>query len=185
MTMSVLLVSVLFVVVIAVILGAILFKGFGSKLKGELRLDLGNPMVAPGRDIAGVVTIAAKKALGPGRLYVSLVCTEEWWQTETDSRGHTSRTRKREEIYRHDVDVAHDLVLAPGGRHTAPFVLPTPQPQDTVGQDPDRSTFGRALDLLSDALSPDRDTHWSVEARYDIKGLDLKDEERIPLHYDL
>ena len=176
---------VLVVVVLAVIaiVGLVLFLTRGQRLKGGIELSLGSTHFGPGQDIAGVLTVTAKKPLGPGRLFTSLVCIEEWWEWETDSDGDRSRQKKTREVYRHDLDVAHDLSIGQGQRHTAPFVLPTPQPQDTV-DDGDTPGWLKALATIADSLSDDREAHWKVAGRYDIKGLDLTTEQRIPLTYE-
>ncbi len=180
--MGVVLFLVIIVVVIAIIL--VFVTKLGQRFKGNIVLSLGNSHFAPGQDISGIITVTAKKELGPGSLVTSLVCIEEWYETTTDRDGHQSRDKKTKEIYRHDLELDRSLTMQAGGQQAVPFVLPTPQPQDTVASDRDAPGWQRALRAVGDMLSPDRETYWEVEARYDIPGLDLTSEQRIPLYYD-
>ena len=72
--------------------------------------------------------------------------------------------------------------MGQGEVQTVPFVLRTPQPQDTVNRE-DEPGWMQTLRQIGAAFSPDREIYWKVEGRYDIKGLDLTEEEKIPLSY--
>ena len=182
--MTILILAV-FVAIPVIVVGLILLFTFGQRLKGGLTLSLGNSHFSPGQDIAGVATVTAKKPMGPGRLFVSLVCTEEWYEWETDADGDRSRRKKTREVYREDVNLDSSLTMQQNGTHTAPFVLRTPQPQDTVVPDEDLPGWAKALKAVGASLQPDVEVHWTVTGRYDIKGLDLTADQRIPLNYEL
>ena len=180
--MTVALIPLLIVVAILIVVGGILFFIFGQRLKGGIILSLDGGHFRPGHDIAGVLTVTAKKALGPGNLVTSLVCIEEWWEWDTDSDGDRTRRKKTREVYRQVVDLAPNLSMGQGEVQTVPFVLRTPQPQDTVNRD-DEPGWMQTLRQIGSAFSPDREIYWKVEGRYDIKGLDITAEEKIPLSY--
>ena len=124
----------------------------------------------------------AKKDLGPGRVMASLVCNEEWIEWDTDANGHQSRRERSREVYRHDIDVAHQFSMRAGDRQTLQFSLPTPS--DRERNEP-TSGFGRFLQTIGDMTRGGRDLNWSIEGKYDIPGLDLKDSRRVALQIDL
>lgn len=177
--------GLLLVLIIGVlVVGALvfLFLKLAPGLKGDIALHLGNTSFGPGQEIVGTVTVTAKKPLGPGRLIVSLVGIEEWEEWETDHDGDRTRRSRQEEIYRHDIELTQALSLNPGDRHDAAFVLPTPQPQDSVSAADDQGWI-KALKVVAEAFGDDRETYWQVIGRYDIKGLDLNEAQRVPLRY--
>lgn len=177
------LVLALFVAIVVIVIALVLVFTLGQRLKGGITLSLGSTHFSPGQDIAGVATITAKKPMGPGRLFVSLVCTEEWYEWDTDSDGDRRREKRTREVYRDDVDLDRALTLQPNDTHAAPFVLHTPQPQDTLAPDGEQPGWAKALQAIGAAMSPDVTVYWDVESRYDIKGLDLTAQQRIPLSY--
>lgn len=170
---------IIVVVLAAVAVGVPLYLWLGRRARGSLRLDIPAATYRPGDYIEGTVHLEAKKELGPGRVVVSLVCTEEWWEWDTDSDGDQTRRRRTKEVYRHEIDVVANLSVGAGERRPVPFTLPTPPPTIPGGQQ--RSGILGFMKSLAEIIQPDRDQIWEVEARYDIPGLDLVGDRRIDL----
>ncbi len=182
---------VVVVIIIALVVGAIgggLMLAFGHRLKGSIELALqgsgGGQYFEPGQPIQGIMTVRAKKDLGPGRLFVALVCTEEWSEWTTDSDGDRSRERRTRELFRHDVNVEPRFSIGKGDTQTAPFVLPTPPVSDAANQESSMPGWVQAMvDVVGSLSRDDRETYWEVTGQFDIPGLDLIKRERIPLQY--
>lgn len=175
--------SVVLIVVIALVLVAIavpLLFWLGRRGRGSMQLRLSGHSYGPGQVIDGMVQVEAKKDLGPGRVSVSLVCNEEWTDWDTNSDGHQTRRERSREVYRHEVDVMHNLTMGVGDRQVLPFTLPTPADRDQ----PD-SGFGRFMESIGGMFRAGRDYRWYVESRYDMPGLDLKDRRGVNVHIDL
>jgi hypothetical protein len=169
---------VLVLIVLAVIVAvavALVFR-FGQRSKGSIALDLSAGSYQAGDLIQGVIHLEAKKALGPGRLLASLVCTEKWWEWDTDADGDQTRRERTREVYNHGVEVTRDLSLMAGEQRPIEFALPTPPPA-IPGQDP--SGVVGFIKSVAGALKGDRERIWTVEIRYDIPGLDLTESRRI------
>ncbi len=69
------------------------------------------------------------------------------------------------------------LTMDAGERRTIPFSLPTPPPD--IPTDQPTSKVMEILTSLSEIMRADRDQRWDVEARYDLRGLDLVGDRRV------
>ena len=181
-------VGLIVAIVIVIVLVAILIPlgmWIGRRARGSLELQVPNRHLRPGETIEGMVQLTAKRDLGPGRLFTSLVCTEEWWEWETDHDGDRTREKKRREVYRDDLDLQRELAMTGGSNQVFPFALPTPYDDRSEPAPQATSTWGRLVSALGEMTRRDSEFIWEVEARYDIPGLDLKASERINLHLEL
>lgn len=150
-------------------------------------MEVPNQLYNLGDEINGILTIETKRDLGPGRLFVALVCIEEVSDWTTNSRGERRRETDTREIFRYEADVGRNESFSAGTVDRRPFTLRLPLPD--TGNAPHDQTPEWAIGLMAvmDTLSSrDRRIWWEVKGRYNIDGLDLGAEQRISVNnYEL
>ena len=172
-------------VIASVILAVILiFLGLfiASRMKGKIELTLTKGGYAPGETIQGNLILTSKKDLEGTRLFVALVGYEEVKRRYRDSEGNSKSETKRHEIYRDELDLEGAGPVIAGASQSYPFQLNTPPVANTqlAGEGGD-SMIGKAAGALISAIGDtvDRRKIWEVQARYDLKGIDLKTKKKV------
>ncbi len=163
-------------VVVLIIVGVIV----AARMKGKLELVLPKGGYAPGEIIHGELKLTAKKDLEGSRLFVALVGYEE--TTRRSSSGGGSKTETvRHEIYREEHDLEGPGTVPAGTEKSYPFQMGTPNSLGAGGAG--SSSLGMAGEVLAAGLkmlgNTNRKKVWEVQARYDIKGIDLTAKRRV------
>lgn len=168
-------------VILAVIL---VFLGLfiAARMKGKIELTLTKGGYAPGETIQGDLLLTTKKDLEGNRLFVALVGYEEVKRRYRDSDGNSKTETKKHEIYRDELDLEGADPVVAGSSQTYPFQLNTPPASNTQMADGlGDSMIGKAAGALISAIGDtvDRRKLWEVQARYDLKGIDLKTKQKV------
>ena len=154
-------------------------------MKGKLELHLSHSSATSGEPIQGSVRVEAKKELH-GRLKVSLVCVEEYREYKSnhgddDEEGDREEVN-REEIFRKEHILEKTGTFSPGDPQEYQFEMIVPHASDFTGRGSGSAGRGLVGTMLSmaDASGHDRrEYHWHVEARLDVKGVDLFAKKRV------
>lgn len=151
-------------------------------MKGKIELRLINSSAASGEAIKGSVSIVAKKEL-QGRLTVSLVCTEESRQqkrsfgSDDDDDDDTGHETTREEIFRKKQVLEDMEAFSPNNSEEYKFELRVPTASESgqrnLPQHEGGGMVGTLLNMAASAADSHSEYYWHVEARLDMKGIDL------------
>ena len=166
--------------VVAVIVIAIIAFYVTRAMKGKLEIELQKKGFNSGEEIAGRVTLRARKTLNMNRMYVSLIGLEIIQERDSDG---DSRTRSNE-IYRNEVNIL-EAQTVPAGTHQAfdfaiiaPGSIATPASETAQKIASVVNTAATALNALGMSNSHRR-LEWKVEARADLPGLDITKSQKI------
>ena len=165
------------VVLIAISVAAFYILRF---MKGKLELHLTNSSASSGELIKGSVRVVAKKEL-QGRLTVSLVCMEEFQEQKhsyrDDDDDGTKYETTREEIFRKKQLLEDIETFSPTNNLAYQFELIAPTASESgqrrSSQDGGGGMVGTLLNMATAATQSQSDYFWHVEARLDVKGIDL------------
>ena len=149
-------------------------------MKGKLELHLTNSSASSGELIKGSVRVVAKKEL-QGRLTVSLVCMEEFQEQKRSYRDDdddgTKYETTREEIFRKKQLLEDIETFSPTNNLAYQFELIAPTASESgqrrSSQDGGGGMVGTLLNMATAATQSQSDYFWHVEARLDVKGIDL------------
>lgn len=150
--------------------------------KGKLDVTFEKRAYNPGDRIDVQMHLSTKKELGPGRLFVALICQEHVTTDRRDFDGDRRLETDVNEIYRHEVDAAFEASFPAGTEEdfTLTFEVP-PDPTATNVEVPGWvGGLAKAVSLFANKRRTK--TIWYVVGRYDIKGLDLVDKEKISIN---
>ena len=147
-------------------------------MKGKIELHVTNSSAASGEPIKGSVSVVAKKEL-QGRLTVSLVCTEESRQRKRSNADDddTKHETTQEEIFRKQQVLEDMEIFSPTNSQEYQFNILAP----TASESGQRGSsvhggggmIGTLLNMAASASDSHSDYLWHVEARLDVKGIDL------------
>jgi hypothetical protein len=167
-------------VILAVIL---VFLGLfiASRMKGKIVLTLTKGGYAPGETIQGELLLTTKKDLEGNRLFVALVGYEEVKSRYIDSDGDSRTETNKHEIYRDELDLEGAGPVIAGASKPYPFQLNTPSGNTQMAGEGGDSMLGKAAVALISTIgdSANRRKIWEVQARYDLKGIDLKAKRKV------
>ena len=153
-----------------------------ARMKGKLELTLAKGGFAPGEIITGDLKLTTKKTLEGNRLFVALVGFEEVRRRTTDSDGNSKTETQRNEIYRTELDLEGSGSVPAGTEKSYPFQIDTPSGQATA-PDASDSALGKAAGAVVAGLqafgNTDRKKIWEIQARFDVKGIDLTAKHRV------
>lgn len=167
----------------AVVLIAIAVAGYYILrfMKGKIELRVTNSSAASGEPIKGSVSVVAKKEL-QGRLTVSLVCTEESRKErqshgDDDDDGDTKYETTQEEIFREQQVLEDREVFSPTNSKEYQFNILAPTASESGQRGSSQHGGGGMIGTLLNMAASASDSHtnyfWHVEARLDVKGIDL------------
>lgn len=149
--------------------------------KGKLEVTFEKRAYNPGDQIDVQLHLSTKKELGPGRLFATLVCEERVTTHSVDSDGDRDTDTRINVIYSHEVDAAIEASFPASTEEdfTLTFEVP-PDPTATNVEIP--GWIGGLVKAASFFGNKDSRLTWYVVGRYDIKGLDLVDKEKISIN---
>lgn len=137
-----------------------------------------------GEAVTGDLRLTTKKSLEGSRLFVALVGFEEVRRRTTDSDGDPKTETRRHEIYRSEVDLEGAGTVPAGTDQSYRFEIKTPGGQ-AAGPAEGDSVLGKAAGAVVSGLQAfgdvDRKKIWEVQARYDIKGIDLTTKRKVTI----
>lgn len=164
-----------------------IFRRFFTSGKGALHIEVTDRLYSLGEEINGILTLEAKRDLGPGRLFVALVCIEEVTRWTNNSQGQRSQQTDRREMFRYETDLGVDEAFSSGTVERRPFTLRLPLPDTGKAPYDKVPEWAHGVMAVADALSRnERKVWWDVLGRYHIDGIDLADEQRLSVNnYDL
>jgi len=149
-------------------------------MKGKIELHLTNSSAASGEPIKGSVNVVAKKEL-QGRLTVSLVCIEESRQQKRsygdDDDDDTKYETTQEEIFRKQQVLEDMEIFSPTNSQEYQFNILAPTASESGQRGSSEHGGGGMIGTLLNMAASAPDSHsdylWHVEARLDVKGIDL------------
>lgn len=164
----------------AVVLIAIAVAGYYILrfMKGKIELRVTNGSAASGEPIKGSVSVVAKKEL-QGRLTVSLVCIEEARQQKRSygADDDTKYETTQEEIFRKQQVLEDMETFSPTNSQEYQFNILAPTSSESGQRGPSQHGGGGMIGTLLNMAASASDSHtnyfWHVEARLDVKGIDL------------
>ena len=140
-------------------------------MKGSIKLSVDRSTYTSGDPITGSFLLETKKSL-EGTLTVSLIGTKVSTYYDHENRRKT----RRDEFFRDRVVIERRRKFKAGNKRFK-FEVPSPQMQEPGFMD---SKIGR---LITGILNSGRNSRmeWKVEARLDMKGVDLAASKRVNL----
>ncbi len=149
-------------------------------MKGKIELHLTNSSAASGEPIKGSVSVIAKKEL-QGRLTVSLVCIEESLQQKRsygdDDDADNKYETTQEEIFRKQQVLEDMETFSPTNSQEYQFNILAPTASESGQRGSSKHGGGGMIGTLLNMAASASDSHsdylWHVEARLDVKGIDL------------
>jgi len=147
-----------------------------QRAKGILQFDLADRPYGPDEFVAGSVRLDARRRLGPGALTVDLVCVASRQRWDGQRRLHIDKTH----LFRGSLVRDEYAVASPSGpnRWSFMFQVPTLTPRHGDGF----ANWPHAVPHMIRALESWETTlAWTLEAHFDIPGLDLDAQESIAL----
>ncbi len=149
-------------------------------MKGKIELHLTNSSAASGEPIKGSVSVVAKKEL-QGRLTVSLVCIEESRQQKRsygdDDDDDTKYETTQDEIFRKQQVLEDMETFSPTNSQEYQFNILAPTASESGQRGSSEHGGGGMIGTLLNMAASASDSHsdylWHVEARLDVKGIDL------------
>ena len=171
--------NILYIIGGTAVVVALAFLGLfiAARMKGKLVLALNKGGYAPGEIINGDLQLITKRAIEGNRLFVALVGYEEVRRRVTDSDGKDEIKTERHEVYRDELDLIGAGHMPAGTEKSLPFQLGTPNLR--AGEANPGGLIGAAAGALGSMMGTGRKMIWEVQARYDVKGVDLKTKKRI------
>lgn len=171
----------------AVVLIAIAVAGYYILrfMKGKIELHLTDSSAASGEPIKGSVSVVAKKEL-QGRLTVSLVCIEESRQQKRsygDDDDDTKYETTQEEIFRKQQVLEDMETFSPTNSQEYQFNILAPTSSESGQRGSSQHGGGGMIGTLLNMAASASDSHtnyfWHVEARLDVKGIDLFAKQKV------
>ena len=168
------------IAVVAIILIAVIAYYVTRAMKGKIEIQLAKSGFNSGEEIAGRVTLTAKKALQLNRMYVALIGYEIVERRDSDG----DRSTRRNEVYRNEVNIL-EAQPVPAGTHQAfDFTMSAPggsaEPVSETAQKVANvvNTAATALNALG-MSNTHRRMEWKVEARADLPGVDIAKSQKV------
>ena len=150
-------------------------------MKGKIELHVTNSSAASGEPIKGSVSVVAKKEL-QGRLTVSLVCIEESRQQkrnygDDDDDADNKYETTQQEIFRKQQVLEDMETFSPTNSQEYQFNILAPMASESGQRGSSEHGGGGMIGTLLNMAASASDSHsdylWHVEARLDVKGIDL------------
>ena len=144
--------------------------------KGSVELRLSRHNYSPGDILDGTLLVTPRQDLYVDEVFVELICTANWYEYYYDDDDNRQSRQRSSEEYRHTHEIARGVSLTSGHEKTFPFDFEVPY--EARG----RESGSRSEGLLGDMLDSTRDRYtyeWNLEARLDMKGLDLTASETV------
>jgi len=177
-------IQTMYIIVGIIVAAILLFLGafIASRLKGKMELTLSKGGYTKGENLQGEIQVTTKKEVEANRFYVALVGYEETKRHYRDSEGKRKTETKRKEVYRDEFELEGAGTVAAGTSKSYPFELQAPE-LDRVKVEVGDSVLEKAVGVLASALDRDVDRRhlWEVQARYDLKGVDLKAKRKVTI----
>lgn len=147
--------------------------------KGSVALRLTRTAFSVGETVDGVLAVTCRQDLFVDRITVSLVCIAHWKSSYYDHEGKRKTRSHREEQLRREYELARRVSLTAGSNEEYAVDLKIPRSAHSFSSS---STSGGLLGNLLRQMISSRRYVWRLEARLDMKGLDLTTSKRISIH---
>ena len=147
--------------------------------KGSVALRLTRTDFSVGETVDGVLAVTCRQDLFVDQITVSLVCIAHWKSSYYDHEGKRKTRRHREEQLRREYELARrvSLTAGPNEEYAVDFKIPR-----SAHSFSSSSASGGLLGNVLRQMISSRRYVWTLEARLDMKGLDLTTSKRVSIH---
>ena len=147
--------------------------------KGSVALRLTGNSFAVGDTVDGVLAVTCRQDLFVDQIAVSLVCVAHWQSSYYDNEGKRKTRNHSEEQLRREYELARGVSLTAGTNQEFPIDFQVPQSARSFRSD---SSSGGMLGNVFRQLGSSHRYGWKLEARLDMKGLDLTTSQRVSIY---
>ena len=147
--------------------------------KGSVALRLTRTDFSVGETVDGVLAVTCRQDLFVDQITVSLVCIAHWKSSYYDHEGKRKTRRHREEQLRREYELARRVSLTAGSNEEYAVDFKIPRSAHSFSSS---SASGGLLGNVLRQMISSRRYVWTLEARLDMKGLDLTTSKRVSIH---
>ena len=147
--------------------------------KGSVALRLTRTDFSVGETVDGVLAVTCRQDLFVDQITVSLVCIAHWKSSYYDHEGKRKTRSHREEQLRREYELARRVSLTAGSNEEYAVDFKIPRSAHSFSSS---SASGGLLGNVLRQMINSRRYVWTLEARLDMKGLDLTTSKRVSIH---
>ena len=148
--------------------------------KGSVALRLTRTDFSVGETVDGVLAVTCRQDLFVDQITVSLVCIGHWQTRYYDRRTGKTKTRRHSvEQLRREYELARRVSLTAGSDEEYAVDFKIPRSAHSFSGS---SASGGLLGNVLRQMTSSRRYVWTLEARLDMKGLDLTTSKRVSIH---
>ena len=147
--------------------------------KGSVALRLTRTDFSVGETVDGVLAVTCRQDLFVDQITVSLVCIAHWKSSYYDHEGKRKTRSHREEQLRREYELARRVSLTAGSNEEYAVDFKIPRSAHSFSSS---SASGGLLGNVLRQMISSRRYVWTLEARLDMKGLDLTTSKRVSIH---